>query len=266
VRGRRSTTTPTDDEEKMTFRVVVVFYSRTAKLVTLANVIAEGARAVGGAEVRVVRARDVVDDDDGTTAYERGILDTAIATPEDVFEADCLLIGAPVRHGVAATAMTAFLERAGRAAARGGTTPFKGKVGGVFAEFGEIGIGGHETMMMSAHAWFMQHGMIAVGAPPAAAAAAAAAETSGVSALGAYSFRVDFFFDARCERRERERERETDERCFFVCFLGTVIAARESFMSTPGVRELSEAEVKLAYAQGEWAAAVAKQLHDDGEG
>ena len=164
----------------MTFRVVVVFYSRTAKLVTLANVIAEGARAVGGAEVRVVRARDVVDDD-GTTAYERGILDAAIATPEDVFEADCLLIGAPVRHGVAATEMTAFLERAGRAAARGGTS-LKGKVGGVFAEIGENGIGGHETMMMSAHAWFMQHGMIAVGAPPAAAAAA---ETSGASALGA---------------------------------------------------------------------------------
>lgn len=45
-----------------------------------------------------------------------------------------------------------------------------------------------------------------------------------------------------------------------------MIAARESFMSMPGVRELSEAEVKLAYAQGEWAAAVAKQLHDDGEG
>ena len=36
----------------MTFRVVVVFFSRTAKLVTLANVIAEGARAVSGAEVR----------------------------------------------------------------------------------------------------------------------------------------------------------------------------------------------------------------------
>lgn len=187
----------------MTFRVVVVFYSRTAKLVTLANVIAEGARAVGGAEVRVVRARDVVDD--GATAYDGGILDAEIATPEDAFEADCLLIGAPVRHGIVATEMTAFLERAARAAAARGGTPLKGKVGGVFAEIGEIGIGGHETMMMSAHSWFMQHGMIAVGAPPAAAAAT----TSAASALGAYVSSTPLTRERRlmciCDRaRERD--------------------------------------------------------------
>jgi NAD(P)H dehydrogenase (quinone) len=31
------------------------------------------------------------------------------------------------------------------------------------------------------------------------------------------------------------------------------------------IRELSEEEVKLAYAQGEWASVIGKQLHDDGE-
>jgi NAD(P)H dehydrogenase (quinone) len=31
------------------------------------------------------------------------------------------------------------------------------------------------------------------------------------------------------------------------------------------IRELNEEEVKLAYAQGEWASVIAKQLHDDGE-
>ena len=197
--GRRAD----DGDDEMTFRVVVVFYSRTAKLVTLANVIAEGARAVGGAEVRVVRARDVVDD--GTTAYDGGILDAEIATPEDAFEADCLLIGAPARHGVLATEMTAFLERAARAAAARGGTPLKGKVGGVFAEIGEIGIGGHETMMMSAHSWFMQHGMIAVGAPPAAAAAAAA---SAASALGAYVSSTPLTRERRSMcTRSRARER-----------------------------------------------------------
>ena len=50
----------------MTFRVVVVFFSRTAKLVTLANVIAEGARAVSGADVRVVRAREAREVTSGT--------------------------------------------------------------------------------------------------------------------------------------------------------------------------------------------------------
>ena len=101
----------------MTFRVVVVFFSRTAKLVTLANVIAEGARAVSGAEVRVVRAREAREVTSGTngtsTSYERGILDAEIATPEDVLEADCVLIGAPTRRGIVATEMSAFLERLG---------------------------------------------------------------------------------------------------------------------------------------------------------
>ena len=155
----------------MTFRVVVVFFSRTAKLVTLANVIAEGARAVSGAEVRVVRAREAREVTSGTngtsTSYERGILDAEIATPEDVLEADCVLIGAPTRRGIVATEMSAFLERLGDAAAgRGGAAALKGKIAGAFTEVGESGIGGHEMVLMSAHAWFMQHGMIVVGAPP----------------------------------------------------------------------------------------------------
>jgi|TARA_B100001540_G_scaffold279044_1_gene267594 hypothetical protein len=57
-------------------------------------------------------------------------------------------------------------------------------------------------------------------------------------------------------------ERLTGDVSFFL--VGTVIAARESLVLMPGVRELNESEVKLAYAQGEWAAVVAKQLHDDG--
>ena len=169
----------------MTFRVVVVF-SRTAKLVTLANVIAEGARAVSGADVRVVRAREAREVTSGTngtsTSYERGILDAEIATPEDVLEADCVLIGAPTRRGIVATEMSAFLERLGDAAAgRGGAAALKGKIAGAFTEVGESGIGGHEMVLMSAHAWFMQHGMIVVGAPPAPMTT----ESSGVAtALG----------------------------------------------------------------------------------
>ena len=169
----------------MTFRVVVVFFSRTAKLVTLANVIAEGARAVSGADVRVVRAREAREATSGTngtsTSYERGILDAEIATPEDVLEADCVLIGAPTRRGIVATEMSAFLERLGDAAGRGRAAALKGKIAGAFTEVGESGIGGHEMVLMSAHAWFMQHGMIVVGAP----LAPATTESSGVAtALG----------------------------------------------------------------------------------
>jgi hypothetical protein len=56
----------------MVFRVSVVFFSKSARLVTLANVIAEGARAVEGADVRVLRVRDTIRGEDDASAYARG--------------------------------------------------------------------------------------------------------------------------------------------------------------------------------------------------
>ena len=83
----------------MVFRVSVVFFSKSARLVTLANVIAEGARAVEGADVRVLRVRDTIRGEDDASAYDRGILDCAVATPEDILESDCIIFGSPTRHG-----------------------------------------------------------------------------------------------------------------------------------------------------------------------
>ena len=150
----------------MVFRVSVVFFSKSARLVTLANVIAEGARAVEGADVRVLRVRDTIRGEDDASAYDRGILDCAVATPEDILESDCIIFGSPTRHGRMAPEMSAFFDRL--AAFHSNGCALKGKIGSSFTEVGGAGqgYGGHEICLMTFHSFFLQHGMIAVGVPP----------------------------------------------------------------------------------------------------
>ena len=150
----------------MVFKVTVVVFSRTARLVTLANVVAEGARAVEGAEVRVLRVRDAIRGEEDAASYERGILDCAMASPEDILESDCVIVGAPTRHGRIASEMSAFFDRLALFHANG--CALKGKIGSVFTEVGSAGqgYGGHEIALLSVHSFFLQHGMISVGVPP----------------------------------------------------------------------------------------------------
>ncbi|CEF99234.1 Flavodoxin/nitric oxide synthase [Ostreococcus tauri] len=212
----------------MVFKVTVVVFSRTARLVTLANVVAEGARAVEGAEVRVLRVRDAIRGEEDAASYERGILDCAMASPEDILESDCVIVGAPTRHGRIASEMSAFFDRLALFHANG--CALKGKIGSVFTEVGSAGqgYGGHEIALLSVHSFFLQHGMISVGVPPLPVLESAPHAT----------------------------------------VLGTTISAgvvRTVNAGLSRIRELNEEEVKLAYAQGEWASVIAKQLHDDGE-
>ena len=150
----------------MVFRVSVVFFSRSARLVTLANVIAEGARAVEGADVRVLRIRDAIRGEEDAGSYERGILDCPIATPEDILDSDCVIFGAPTRHGRLAPEMSAFFDRLAAFHANG--CALKGKIGSSFTEVGGAGqgYGGHEIALLTFHSFFLQHGMISVGVPP----------------------------------------------------------------------------------------------------
>ena len=74
--------------------------------------------------------------------------------------------------------------------------------------------------------------------------------------------------DARALSRARARAKTDRKTRARVRFKGTTISAtagRSASGPMSRIRELSEEEVKLAYAQGEWASVIAKQLHDDGE-
>jgi NAD(P)H dehydrogenase (quinone) len=258
-------------------QAAVIYYSRSGRLVTLANVIAEGIRQVRhankrapprgashpddyrsflfsvktlflllpsrethhacpphfftrnqveGADVTVYRVKDPIVGDD-YNAFDRGVLESPVATPEVVLQADCIVFGAPGRQGGVCCEMSFFLDSLRDFQTNG--CLLKGKVGSAFTSVGGVGCGhgGHEGVLQSFHSFFLQHGMLSVGVPPSPMMEMAPLATP----------------------------------------LGTCMNGKESGKDTPGsrLRALSEEEVKLAYSQGEWASIITKQLHDDGD-
>eukprot|EP00239_Pterosperma_sp_CCMP1384_P000407 CAMPEP_0197853760 /NCGR_PEP_ID=MMETSP1438-20131217/23336_1 /TAXON_ID=1461541 /ORGANISM="Pterosperma sp., Strain CCMP1384" /LENGTH=194 /DNA_ID=CAMNT_0043468273 /DNA_START=179 /DNA_END=763 /DNA_ORIENTATION=+ len=191
----------------------------------MANVIAEGARSVEGAEVTTYRVRDPVNGD-VPDQYDEGVLDAPVITPATVQEADCIIIGAPGRQGAICAECKYFLDSLAEHQTAG--CLLKGKVASAFTSVGGVGhgFGGHEAILQSYHSTFFQHGMIPVGVPPSPVMEDAVLASP-----------------------------------FGVCLSGKA----RTDQSGARLRSLSESEVKLAYSQGEWAAQVAKQLHDSGE-
>ncbi|ACO66346.1 predicted protein [Micromonas commoda] len=209
----------------MGFKVAVIYYSRRGRLVTLANVIAEGVRQVEGAEVTVYRIRDpVLGDAPGT--FDEGVLDAPVATPEVIMQSDCVIIGGPGRQGRMCAEVSYFFDSLTEFQTNG--CLLKGKVGSAFTSVGGVGrgYGGHEAILQSFHGFFLQHGMIPVGVPPSSV-----------------------MEDAHMASP------------FGVCMTGRPKLDKAGSR----LRSLSESEVKLAYSQGEWASIITKQLHDDGD-
>mmetsp|Transcript_8345 Transcript_8345/g.21085 ORF Transcript_8345/g.21085 Transcript_8345/m.21085 type:complete len:212 (+) Transcript_8345:98-733(+) len=210
----------------MGFKIAVIYFSHTGRLVTLANVIAEGVRQVEGAEVAVYRVKDPVVGD-APEHYDEGVLDAPVATPEVVLNADCIIIGAPGRQSRMCAEMSYFFDTLSDFQSNG--CLLKGKVGSAFTSAGGPGrgYGGHEAILQGFHAVFLQHGMIPVGVPPSPVMEDAPTASP-----------------------------------FGTCMADGGRAEGKSPSSR--LRSLSESEVKLAYSQGEWAAIITKQLHDDG--
>ncbi|KAK9842498.1 hypothetical protein WJX81_003063 [Elliptochloris bilobata] len=207
----------------MGFQVAVVYFSLRGRLVTTANVIAEGARKVPGAEVTVWRVRDPVKGDDHAE-FDEGVLDAPVIGLQDLLQADAVVLGAPGRQGGMCGEMRLFLDSLAhlQVAGKGPSIGMlKGKVGAAFTSVGGHGrgFGGHEAILQSFHATFLQHGMVVVGNPPSPI---------------------------------------MEDACMASPF-GVVMAGKETARSPPA---LDEHEVKLAFSLGEWVAQVAKLLHD----
>lgn len=153
----------------MGFKVAVVYFSRRGRLVVLANVIAAGARQVPGAEVKVYRVQDPVQGEDPST-FEEGVLDAPPITEQAILEADAIILGAPGRQGGMCGEMRLFLDTwaVHQTEQKIGFGALKGKVGSAFTSVGGHGrgFGGHEAILQSFHATFLQHGMVVVGNPP----------------------------------------------------------------------------------------------------
>ena len=144
-------------------RLLIVFYSRTGSVETLAAAAAAAARSAG-ATVRLRRAREVVDE--AIMRKSEGWLESAqrqnalyeAPTADDAEWADAILFGTPSYFGAVATELKNFFDQLGPQWKRGALA---GKVGGAFAT-ASWPHGGTEIVTFSLYAPMAHLGMVIV--------------------------------------------------------------------------------------------------------
>ncbi len=131
-------------------KVLVVFYSRNGVTATLAEAIAEGARA-GGAEVTLRRVDEFLSEDVISSVpgwqenRERLKAKYQPPTPDDAAAADAIVFGTPTRFGNASAELKSFIDSLGGLWAKGA---LNNKVGSAFTSTSTIH-GGSETTILS---------------------------------------------------------------------------------------------------------------------
>lgn len=141
-------------------KVLVLYYSSYGHLETMANAVAEGARAAG-ATVDVKRVPETVPEQIAKGAHFKLDQAAPIATVAELPNYDAIIIGAPTRFGRMPGQMANFLDQAGDLWAKGA---LHGKVGGAFSSTATQH-GGQETTLFSIITNMLHFGMIVVGLP-----------------------------------------------------------------------------------------------------
>ena len=162
-------------------KILVLYYSAYGHIETMAEAVADGARAVPGTEVVIKRVPELVPDD---VARKSGLkLDqkAPIAKPDELGDYDAIIFGTPTRFGNMASQMRNFLDQTGGLWMKGALV---GKVGSVFASTATQH-GGQETTITSFHSTLLHQGMIIVGLPYAFQGQMNMDEITGGSPYGA---------------------------------------------------------------------------------
>ncbi|MBQ5938572.1 MULTISPECIES: NAD(P)H:quinone oxidoreductase [unclassified Massilia] len=141
-------------------KVLVLYYSTYGHIETMANAVAEGARAAG-ATVDVKRVPETVPDDIATKAHFKLQQAAPIARVEELEHYDAIIVGAPTRYGRMVGQMASFLDQTGGLWARGA---LNGKVGGAFTSTATQH-GGQEATLFSIITNLLHFGMTIVGLP-----------------------------------------------------------------------------------------------------
>lgn len=118
-------------------KMLVAYFSRTGHTKRMAEVVADGARSVGGVTVDCKPVKDLV---------ARVLLDY-----------DAIALGSPTYYGTMAAEVKRLLDDS--VAFHG---QLEGKIGGAFTSSGNIG-GGNETTLLSLLEALLIHGMIVQG-------------------------------------------------------------------------------------------------------
>ena len=143
--------------------VLVAFYSRNGSTEALAKSIAEGARSQG-AEVRLRRARDIVDPaiiaNVPGWAENKARMDAEYQPPTeaDAEWADAIVFGTPTRFGATTAELKAYIDGLGGLWFQG---KLNGKVGSVFTSTSGLH-GGNESTLISLYNPMAHLGLIIV--------------------------------------------------------------------------------------------------------
>jgi NAD(P)H dehydrogenase (quinone) len=142
-------------------KVLVLYYSAYGHIEKMAEAVAEGARAVPGAQVTIKRVPELVPDD---VAKKSGLkLDqrAPIAKPDELGDYDAVIFGTPTRFGNMCAQMRNLLDQTGGLWMKGALI---GKVGSVFAS-SATQHGGQESTILSFHITLLHQGFVVVGLP-----------------------------------------------------------------------------------------------------
>ena len=141
-------------------KVLVLYYSTYGHIETMAQAVAEGARAAGAA-VDVNRVPETVPEAIARPAHFKLDQTAPVATVQDLEGYDAIIVGAPTRFGRMPSQMAAFFDQAGGLWARGA---LNGKVGGAFTSTATQH-GGQEETLFSIITNLLHFGLIIVGLP-----------------------------------------------------------------------------------------------------
>ncbi len=166
-------------------KINIIFWSMYGHIYRLAEAVAEGAREVPGAQVKIFQVPETLSDEIlakmGAVETKKRFAHIPVATVENLAEADAVIFGTPTRFGMMSAQVRAFLDATGGLWEKGALI---GKVGSVFTSTATQH-GGQESTILSFHTTLLHHGMIIVGVPYSEKGLSVVDEVSGGSPYGA---------------------------------------------------------------------------------
>lgn len=165
-------------------KVNVIFYSMYGHIFKMAEAVAEGAKEVKGADVKLYQVPETLPADVitkmGATEAKKKFSHVPVATVDNLSEADGVIFGTPTRFGNMCAQMRAYLDATGGLWQKGALI---GKAGSVFAS-SATQHGGQESTILSFHTTLLHQGMVIVGLPYSEARQMTMGEISGGSPYG----------------------------------------------------------------------------------
>lgn len=166
-------------------KILVLFYSTYGHIYKMAQAVAEGARAVDGAEVVIKKVPETLPDEilelQHAMQAQQVFAHIPVATVDELPQYDAIIFGTPTRFGGMIAQMRAFLDATGALWAKGALVD---KIGSVFTS-SATQHGGQESTILSFHTTLLHHGMIITGLPYTFAGQMGIDEIKGGSPYGA---------------------------------------------------------------------------------